>query len=152
MVIRMARNNYAGNYAFERTALRITGFAFYALVAGLVVTGPYNVLTDRKPETTLAGVIVSLASLAVMFELRRRKMKVGTALKSDAILADASCTMTCIYMSLVLLVSSALYELLRVPYFDLLGTAGLAYFSFKEGRECFEKARSKNPYTCACGD
>jgi divalent metal cation (Fe/Co/Zn/Cd) transporter len=152
MVIRLARNQYLESHRFERTALRITGFAFYALVIGLIVTAAYNLITGVHPETTLPGLIISLLSLAIMLELRRRKRHVGTALKSDAILADAACTMTCIYMSLVLLAASALYQVLRLPYVDLIGSLGLAYFSFREGRECFEKARSKNPYACACED
>jgi divalent metal cation (Fe/Co/Zn/Cd) transporter len=152
MVMQLARHRYQESHRFERTALRITGTAFYILVIGLLATAAYNLITGVHPETTLPGVIISLLSLAVMFELRRRKRNVGTALKSDAILADAACTMTCIYMSVVLLAASALYQFLHVPYVDLIGSLGLAYFSFREGRECFEKARSKNPYACACED
>ena len=62
-------------------------------------------------------------------------------------LADARCTKVCIYMSLVLLAASAIYEATHLPYVDSIGTLGLAYFSFDEGRECFAKA--KNNTHCA---
>jgi divalent metal cation (Fe/Co/Zn/Cd) transporter len=69
-------------------------------------------------------------------------------MKSDAILADAECTKVCIYMSVVLLVSSGIYELTQIAFMDIIGTLGLAYLSFKEGRECFEKVK-KNSH-CSC--
>lgn len=86
-----------------------------------------------------------------MYWLMTTKLKVGKALNSDAIIADANCTKTCFYLSFILLASSGLYELLSVQYFDILGTLGIAYFAFKEGRESFEKARSGN-LMCSCDD
>jgi divalent metal cation (Fe/Co/Zn/Cd) transporter len=76
------------------------------------------------------------------------KTKVGSELKSDAILADAACSRVCIYMSVVLLGASGVYELTKVGYVDSIGTLGLAWLSLKEGRECFEKA--KNNTHCSC--
>ena len=76
------------------------------------------------------------------------KRKVGKKLDSEPILADANCTMVCIYMSIILLVSSGIYELLSIPYIDSIGTLGLSYFAFKEGKECFEKANSEKYCSC----
>src|SRR5450759_1356509 len=148
MVLRVQRNHTDNTYDFERTALKVTGYSFYALVVGLLATSLNNLITGQKPETTLIGVIISLISIAVMIELKRRKAKIGVALKSDAILADAECTQVCIYMSIVLLVASAIYELTKISYVDIVGSLALAYLSFKEGRECFEKAKSDRPYAC----
>jgi divalent metal cation (Fe/Co/Zn/Cd) transporter len=83
-----------------------------------------------------------------MIELKRRKAKIGIALESDAILADAECTQVCIYMSLVLLTASVVYELTKIAYVDSIGSLALAYLSFNEGRECFGKAKSDRPYVC----
>jgi divalent metal cation (Fe/Co/Zn/Cd) transporter len=150
MVVRIQRNHTESNYKFERTALKVTGFSFYALALGLFATSCNNLLTGQKPETTLIGVIISLVSIAVMVELKRRKTRIGAALKSEAILADAECTLVCIYMSIVLLAASAIYELTKISYVDIIGAVALAYLSFKEGRECFEKAKSDHPYVCDC--
>jgi divalent metal cation (Fe/Co/Zn/Cd) transporter len=128
----------------------VTGYAFYILVIGLIGTSLYNLWTGHKPETTLWGVIISLASLAVMWVLVFWKRKIGRQLNSAAILADAECTKVCIYMSLILLVSSGVYEVTRFAFMDTLGTLGLTYLSFKEGRECFEKAKGNN--YCSCED
>src|SRR5690606_5121507 len=148
MIFRIKRQPDGSRAKFERTALRITGTAFYLLVAGLLVTSGYNFLTKHQPETTHVGIIISLISIAVMWALIYGKTRVGTQLESKAILADAACTRVCVYMSVVLLISSGVFELTGFPYIDSIGALFLAYFSFNEGRECFEKARSKSHCKC----
>lgn len=51
-------------------------------------------------------------------------------------------------MSLVLLTSSLIYEFTGFVYADVIGAAGLIYFSISEGKEAFEKAKGKE---CNCG-
>ena len=140
MVLRIRQNPETPRSQFERTALRVTGTAFYLLVAGLTVTALYNLLTAHKPETTLPGLIISIVSIAIMWLLVMGKRKVGRTLDSSPILADANCTMVCIYMSIVLLVSSLVYELTGFGFVDSIGALGLIYFSYNEGKEAFEKA------------
>jgi len=140
MVLRIRKNPDTDRSTFERTALRITGTSFYILVAGLAVTAIYNIIIGHQPETTLPGLIISVISIAVMWALVAGKRKVGRELESSPILADANCTLVCIYMSLVLLVSSLVYELTGFGFVDSLGAIGLIYFSYNEGKEAFEKA------------
>ena len=148
MVVRIQQNNNSNRDKFERTALRITGFSFYILVAGLVITSIYNIYSGHKPQTTFWGIIISLISIAVMWILVIGKTKAANLLHSEAILADAECTSVCIYMSVILLISSVVYEISSFKYIDSIGTLGLAFFAFKEGKECFDKAKS-NKY-CSC--
>lgn len=148
MVIRIQNNPGSVRDDFERTALKITGFAFYLLVIGLVTTSIYNIWIGHKPLTTMWGIVISLISILIMWILVLWKRKVGNELNSAPILADANCTMVCVYMSVILLVSSGIYELFGLAYIDSIGTLGLAYFAFKEGRECFEKARGD--HNCSC--
>ncbi|MDI1353823.1 MAG: cation transporter [bacterium] len=144
MVIRIKANPESSPDVFERKALKITGWSFYFLVAGLVVSSSYNIVTDQRPDPSLYGIIISLISIAIMVILLKQKTNVGRDLNSQAILADAECTRVCIYMSLVLLASSGLYYFTKLPYLDSIGAILLAYFSFQEGRECFEKAASES--------
>jgi hypothetical protein len=144
MIYRIQNNGGESRDNFERTALRMTGAAFYILVAALTVTSVYNILTNHQPTTTFWGIVISIISILIMWVLILGKTKVGRQLNSQAILADAQCTKVCIYMSVILLVSSGVYELAGIPYVDSLGTLGLAYFSYKEGKECFEKAKNDN--------
>ena len=148
MILRIRKNPDSNRGTFERTALRVTGVAFYLLLAGLVVTSLYNICTAHKPIGTFWGVLISLISILVMLVLVVWKKKVGQQLDSAPILADANCTLVCVYMSVILLLSSGIYELFEIGYIDSIGTLGLAYFAFKEGKECFEKANSDK--FCCC--
>jgi divalent metal cation (Fe/Co/Zn/Cd) transporter len=148
MILRIQNNPNSKRNDFERTALRITGTAFYILVFGLVTTSIYNIWTGHKPLTTFWGVVISIISILIMWILVFWKRKVGNKLNSSPILADANCTMVCVYMSIILLISSGIYELFGISYIDSIGTLGLSYFAFKEGQECFEKAKSDK--NCCC--
>lgn len=148
MILRIQNHPNSKRDDFERTALRITGVAFYLLVFGLVLTSIYNIWIGHQPITTFWGVVISILSILVMWILVVGKRKVGHQLNSAPILADANCTMVCVYMSVILLISSGLYELFGIQYIDSIGTLGLSYFAFKEGRECFEKAKNDN--NCCC--
>jgi divalent metal cation (Fe/Co/Zn/Cd) transporter len=148
LVLRVWRQPDSHRDNFERTALTITGYAFYILTVGLIATSTYNLWTGRQPETTLWGIIISLISLAIMWVLMYNKRKIGNQLHSDAILADAECTKVCMYMSAVLLVSSGIYEITSFSFTDTIGSFGLAYLSYREGHECFEKVKKNS--LCLC--
>ena len=150
MILRIKMNPDSSRDNFERTALRITGTAFYLLVLGLISTGVYNIWIAHKPETTFWGVVISIISIITMWLLIFGKTKVGKKLNSDAILADAECTRVCFYMSIILLISSAIFELTSIAYVDSIGAIGLSWFAFKEGKECFEKAKSEKLCSCDC--
>ncbi len=151
MVIRIANNPNSNKSLFEITALKITGWSFYAFSGGLAVTAIFSAIQNKQPESTFWGVIISLVSIVAMLGLIYYKKKVGAALDSKAIIADANCNVVCVYMSITLLASSFLYEMFSLPYVDAAGALGLVYFSVKEGRECFEKAKSLND-SCGCED
>jgi divalent metal cation (Fe/Co/Zn/Cd) transporter len=148
MVTRIQKNAASQRSEFEKKALRITGASFYLLVAGLIISSALTLYLKKIPITTFWGVVISIVSILVMLFLLRSKLRIGKLLHSDAILADASCTKVCIYMSCVLLISSGIYELTGFAYADAIGTLGLAWFSFKEGKECFEKATSEKYCSC----
>jgi divalent metal cation (Fe/Co/Zn/Cd) transporter len=136
---------------FERRALKITGTAFYLLVAGLVAGSAINIITKTKPETTTVGIVISILSILTMYFLMTWKLRIGKKLDSDAIIADAHCTRTCFYLSFILLASSGLYALFGIAWFDAAGSLGIAWFAFSEGKESFEKARrEKLGGDCCC--
>ncbi len=147
MIMRIMKSPASSKSNFEKTALRITGTSFYFLAAGLAAGIVLNIITRHKPETTLWGVVISLVSIAVMLWLMNAKRNTGRKLNSEPVIADANCTKICVYMSVVLLVSSLIYELTGFAYADAIGAAGLIYFSISEGREAFEKVKGKE---CSC--
>ena len=148
MLLRIKQNPDGPKSSFEIKALKTTGLAFYLLSAGLSIGIISNILTHHKPETTFWGIIISLVSIAVMVWLMIVKKNTGKKLNSEPIIADANCTKVCVYMSIVLLLSSLIYESTGFTYADLLGAGGLIYFSITEGKEAFEKAKRKEDNCC----
>ncbi|HET6559558.1 MAG TPA: cation transporter [Prolixibacteraceae bacterium] len=148
MILRIQNNPQSPVSEYETTALKITGTAFYILSAGLLAGIVLSLATRHKPETTLWGIVISLVSIAVMIWLMLAKKHTGQKLHSDPVVSDANCTKICVYMSVVLLVSSLIYELTGFAYADAIGAAGLIYFSVSEGKEAFEKAEGKSDECC----
>jgi len=149
MVIRIGNNSDSSRVRFEITALRITGWSFYILSVGLLAGAAFNLYQGHKPDTTFWGVVISGISIVVMFFLYRSKIYYGKRLNSEPVIADGRCTLVCIYMSIVLLISSVIYEITGIGWIDSVGALGLAWFSFREGKEAFEKARGKE---CCCSE
>lgn len=149
MVARMRRADVCSRDRFERRALRITAASFFLLAAGLPVGAVLNLIGGRKPDTAWPGVIIAAVSIAAMSLLVRLKTDVGKKLGSAAILADAECTRTCFYLSIILLSSSLLYQWLGVGFLDGAGSVGIAWFAWREGRESWEKAKSDG-LSCSC--
>jgi divalent metal cation (Fe/Co/Zn/Cd) transporter len=147
MINRIRKNAGTNSDNFERQALKVTGTAFYILSVGLIVTALINVYQGHKPETTFWGIVISLVSVFTMWSLIHYKVKIGTQLSSQAIIADANCTKACLYLSVILLVSSAGYELTGIGGLDSIGAVLIAGFSFKEGRESFQKVKG---IACSC--
>jgi divalent metal cation (Fe/Co/Zn/Cd) transporter len=147
MIYRIRQDPGSSKTKFEIRALKTTGTAFYLLSAGLLAGIVFNIISNHKPVTTLWGVVISVISMIVMTWLMNSKKSVGKKLDSEPIIADANCTKVCVYMSIVLLFSSLIYELTGFAYADLIGAAGLIYFSVLEGKEAFEKAKGKE---CDC--
>ena len=148
MIVLIRQNAYQTTTKFEKTALRITGYSFYILSVGLVISAAINFFTASKPHTTLWGIYISCISIVVMILLAVWKIQIGRKLNSNPMIADAKCTIVCIYMSVVLLLASGIYELTHFAYIDIIGSLGLAFFSLKEGRECFEKIKTEKNCNC----
>lgn len=147
MLHRIRANDGQTLDAFEQRALRITGGAFYLLTIGLIATAGASLYQQHQPQTTFWGIAISLGSISFMWYLIAQKTKVGRALSSPAILADAACSKACLHLSLVLLLSSLGYELTGIGSLDAIGALLIAWLSWREGREAFGKARG---LACSC--
>ncbi|MBR9921813.1 MAG: cation transporter [Bacteroidetes bacterium] len=151
MIVRIRRNPGSSRGPFEVRALRITGWCFYALTAILSAGAVISIIQGREPESTFVGLIVSSISIFTMWALIRAKIFVGEKLDSAPIIADARCNQVCLYMSIILLISSGLYYFFELPYVDALGSLALVWFCVKEGREAFDKAKGIECNDC-CDD
>ncbi len=146
MIIRVNLNNQQLLPNFETLALKITAICFFALSLILIYSAVMNIIHHEEPTTTLPGIIITLLSIVFTYFIIRTKIKVGEHLQSNAIISDAKCGMVCIYLSIIVLIASFLFEVFRIAYIDAIGALGVAYYSVKEGIEAFKKA--KNPDHC----
>jgi len=148
MVLRIRKNPESARGSFEILALKITGYCFYALAIVLVGSAVFIVINGHQPLSSIAGVIIALISIFSMWALVYAKISLGKKLNSSPVIADARCNLVCIYMSVILLVASALWEIFKIPYIDVIGSLALVYFAIREGKEAFEKA--KGIHSCSC--
>ncbi len=141
MVLKVRKNDFSNDDRFERPALFVTGFSFMALAVGLAATVVVNIVTGHAPDTAFWGILVSSISILTMAFLYAAKVKVGKALGSKAILSDAGCTRTCLYLSVLLLAASLAYRFLGIGYVDSVAALGIAAFAVREGLESLGAAR-----------
>jgi divalent metal cation (Fe/Co/Zn/Cd) transporter len=87
----------------EQIARRIVGGCFIALALYVTVEAVRDLLGGAAPAHSLPGILLAVVSLVVMPLLSRAKHRVGRALESDAMHADARQTQFCTYLSAILL-------------------------------------------------
>jgi divalent metal cation (Fe/Co/Zn/Cd) transporter len=87
----------------ERRALRIVGVCFLLLAAYIAYESVLALWSRPAPEHSIPGIVLACVSLVVMPILSRAKRKVGNALGSPAMHADAKQTEFCTYLSAILL-------------------------------------------------
>ena len=83
--------------------MQIVGACFMALAVYVAYEATRDLASRQAPEHSVPGIILACVSLVVMPILSRAKRKVGTALGSAAMNADAKQTEFCTYLSAILL-------------------------------------------------
>ena len=117
----------------ERRALRIVGVCFLLLAAYIAYESALDLWTRRAPEQSIPGIVLACVSLVVMPLLSRAKRKVGRALGSAAMHADAKQTEFCTYLSAILLAGLLLNTLLGLWWADPVAGLVMVPIIAKEG-------------------
>jgi divalent metal cation (Fe/Co/Zn/Cd) transporter len=119
----------------EKRALRIVGACFLLLAAYITYDSISDLRSKRAPEHSIAGIMLACASLVVMPILARAKRKVGSALGSAAMHADAKQTEFCTYLSAILLLGLSLNAFFGLWWADPLAALIMVPIITKEGIE-----------------
>lgn len=119
--------------AAERLTLRIVGSCFLLLSAYIAYDSLASLVRTEAPARSLPGIVVALASLIAMPLLSRAKRRVGVALGSAAMAADARQTDFCTYLSGILLGGLLLNALLGLWWADPLAGLVMVPIIAKEG-------------------
>jgi divalent metal cation (Fe/Co/Zn/Cd) transporter len=121
----------------ERRARRLVAASLALLAAYIAWDSITSILAGERPEPSLVGIVLAAASLAVMWWLAREKRRVGVALGSRAMTADAFQTDACFWLSLFLLVGIGANALFGLWWADPLAAVGMTVFIAREAVEAW---------------
>ena len=124
----------------ERTASRLVGSALYLLIAYIVVSAAAGLILRLRPEASPVGVVLTIASIAIMAVLWRWRLTLADRLGSPALRGDAACSVVCLYMAFATLAGLALNGLFGWWWADPIAGLALIWWIRGEANEALEAA------------
>ncbi len=121
----------------EQLALKLVGISFFLLAAYVCFGAVKSLAGGEPPEASIAGIVLSAASLIVMPMLARAKRRVAGDLGSHAMVADSRQTDICAYLSAILLGGLGLNALLGWWWADPLAALIMVPIIGREGFEAW---------------
>ncbi|MBV2367206.1 cation transporter [Streptomonospora nanhaiensis] len=149
--------------ARERRALRVIAVSFFALAAYVTVEAVRAPAGAGGADTSVPGIVLAAASVAVMPFLSLAQRRAGRELGSATAVADSRQTLLCTYLSAALLVGLLANALLGWSWADPAAALVIAALAVKEGREAWRgdsccapagialAARPAAEDSCGCG-
>jgi divalent metal cation (Fe/Co/Zn/Cd) transporter len=121
----------------ERIASRSGGALLFVLTAYIVLGAAWSLWAHHGGEFSVPGLIVASVAMPIMYALARRKLDVARQLGSRAMRADAVESITCGWLSLVVVVGLVANFLLAAWWVDAVTSLGIVWFVVKEAREAW---------------
>lgn len=131
-----------GHQISEKKTLKYLGIAFFALalyVFGQSIATLFGWL--KEPEPSMTGIILVLASAALMTFLYFGKARIAKKLGSRSLQKEAVATLVCDLQDMTVLVGLGFNALLGWWWADPAAALLLVPFLIKEGREALEESR-----------
>ena len=121
----------------ELVAGKIGGALLFLLAAYIVIGAAWRLWTHQGEAFSIPGLIVALAAMPIMTWLARRKIAVATQLGSRAMRADAVESITCGWLSLVVVVGQLANLVFGEWWVDAVTALAIVWFVIKEAREAW---------------
>src|SRR5436190_7858728 len=121
----------------ERRAARLIGYSLYVLVAYVILNSGYGLFIAKRITDThesVWGILIGLVAKIGMPILAAYELKVAARLNSRALRADAIESITCGYLSIVLMIGLAATWLLGWWWLDSVAALALIPFLIREAR------------------
>jgi len=131
------RNGQSFAEAAERTASRIGGALLLSLAAYVVLAAGWSLWTRQGQDFSWLGLAVSLAAIPIMWVLSRRKLRIAEALGSRALRADAVESITCGWLSAVVVLGLLAQLLFGAWWIDAVSSLAIVWLLVREGREAW---------------
>jgi divalent metal cation (Fe/Co/Zn/Cd) transporter len=123
--------------AAERRASRIAGALLFALALYVVAAAAWGLWQHQGAEFSTPGLILTVAAIPIMYVLSRQKLALAEQLGSRALRADAIESITCGWLSFVVVIGLVAQLALAAWWVDSVASLAIVYFLFKEGREAW---------------
>lgn len=128
----------------ERKASRISAVLLFALAAYVVLSAAWSFWTREGQAFTTLGLAITLATIPVMYFLARKKIAIAEEIGSRALRADAMETITCGWLSFVVVAGLLAQLAFGAWWIDSVASLAIVYFLVREGREAWALEE------CAC--
>ncbi len=135
------RYGQAFSESAERIATKIGGGLLFALAAYIVTGAVWSLWTRHGEAFSFPGLIVALLAIPIMTLLARRKIAIASQLGSRAMRADAVESITCGWLSLVVVIGLTANLLLGAWWVDAVTSLAIVWFVIKEGREAWRSEK-----------
>jgi divalent metal cation (Fe/Co/Zn/Cd) transporter len=122
----------------ERAAGRIGGALLFALAAYIVVAVGWSLWTQQGQAFSWLGLLISVTAMPVMWVLSRRKLHIADALGSRALRTDAVESITCGWLSFVVVIGLLAQLAFGAWWVDSIASLAIVWLLVKEGREAWE--------------
>ena len=120
---------FSGNT--ERLASRIGGGLLFALATYVVVSAGWSLWTRQGAEFSAPGLVISVLAIPIMRYLAWRKIALAEKLGSCAMRADAMESITCGWLSLVVVVGLIAQAALGAWWVDAVASLAIVWFLLK---------------------
>ena len=129
----------------EKKATFFVGITFFIFGIYILYESIRKLIALEKPEPSIVGIIIAIASIILMPILFYLKYKTGKSIGSKSLIADSKQTLACLFMSISLLIGLGLNYLYGFWQADPLVGLLIAGFLIKEGYSTFTEKE-----LCSC--
>jgi len=131
------REGHAFSENAERKASKIGGVLLFALATYVVASAAWGLWTREGQEFSRIGLAITAATIPIMYFLAKRKIAIAAQIGSRALRADAMESITCGWLSFVVLAGLLTQLALGAWWVDSVTSLAIVYLLVKEGREAW---------------
>lgn len=128
----------------ERKATRTASVLLFVLALVVVGAAVTSLTLRSRPETSRAGIFITIAALLAMPVLAWLKRREAYRSGNVALAADATQSATCAYLALIVLAGLAVNAYFHIAWFDAVAALAAVPILLKEGRSAWKGQ------TCEC--
>lgn len=122
----------------ERKAARTASVLLFVLAFVVLGAAVASLALRLQPETSRAGIGITVAALLAMPVLARLKRREAQRSGNIAMAADATQSSTCAYLALVALMGLAVNAYFHIAWFDAVAALVAVPILLKEGRSAWK--------------